>query len=142
MAKSKKIGSKGSTSWEEHGGRVRAEVAIGTSLFMRANEERIAKASSAAAAKNSYASGMIDMLSVARSTFGFWGAEQILMELERLNRKHAPPKADADGPDASPIERSQSAEYGASRASGKEVPPTAVARQKAAKSVDKDPMFG
>jgi hypothetical protein len=74
-----------SESWEEHAKRAQAAVAITTDLFLRANDSNIAKSTSAVAAKSSYVSGMFNTLSAARNALGFWGADQILRELERLN---------------------------------------------------------
>lgn len=80
-------GPRASTSWEEHGERVSAAIAIGTDVFLHTNKDRIVRASSTQAAKNSYVAGMIDMLSLARGALGFCGADMILLELERLNMR-------------------------------------------------------
>lgn len=81
------------------------------------------------------------MLSVARNALGFWGANQILMELERLNMKRASPEVDAEWPDTRPVERSERTTSDAGEPPGKKVPPPAGLRQKAGKSVDRDLMF-
>lgn len=78
-----------SATWEEHNERVRYAVVVGTERFLRENKERIERSSGESVARNSYLSGMLDMLSIARGTFGFWGADQILNELERANRRFA-----------------------------------------------------
>src|SRR5512136_1214316 len=96
-------GPKDSVNWEEHGERVREAVAFSTDFFTRANVDNIAKASSAVAAKKSYFSGMIEMLEVARHALGFWGADQILLELERLNIKRCQSNEGAERPEAGPV---------------------------------------
>lgn len=98
-----------SETWEEHALRARAAVAVSTRRFIRENREGIEGSPSEEVASNSYLAGMLDMLSMARGTFGFWGADQVLDELERYNRKHSvcggrpralpgPPGPGEDGP--------------------------------------------
>ncbi len=86
--KSKRAG-KGSATWEEHNERVRYQAALSTERFLQENREKIGSSPAESIARNSYLAGMIDMLSTARGTFGFWGADQILSELERVNRRFA-----------------------------------------------------
>lgn len=86
MGKSRRT-AKGSATWEEHNERVKYAVALGTERFLREHKDKIEVSSGESVARNSYLSGMIDMLSIARGTFGFWGADQILDELERINRR-------------------------------------------------------
>jgi hypothetical protein len=134
-------GPKGSASWEEHGERVRVAVAVGTSLFTRVNEGRIAKASSAEAAKSSYVSGMIDMLSVARNALGFWGADQILMELERMNGKRISGRDGKQDPLTGPAGRPEKQGSDANRVAPGQTSSAGGARQEVAKVTVRDPMF-
>ncbi|MEW5747585.1 MAG: hypothetical protein AB1793_02185 [Candidatus Thermoplasmatota archaeon] len=78
-----------SDTWEEHALRARAAVAVSTRRFIRENRQGIEESPSEEVASNSYVAGMLDMLSMARGTFGFWGADQVLDELERYNRKRS-----------------------------------------------------
>ena len=78
-----------SETWEEHALRARAAVAVSTRRFIRENRQGIEESSGEEVASNSYVAGMLDMLSMARGTFGFWGADQVLDELERYNRRHS-----------------------------------------------------
>jgi len=87
-----------SVTWEEHGERARVAIGIGTGLFLKANAERIERSSGEVAARNSYMSGMIDVLTIARNALGFWGAHQILLELERLNMSRIPAAVGPEGP--------------------------------------------
>lgn len=84
-----KRAAKSSATWEEHSERVRHQVALSTERFLQDNREKIGSSPAERIARNSYLAGMIDMLSTARGTFGFWGADQILSELERVNRRFA-----------------------------------------------------
>jgi hypothetical protein len=98
----------------EHARLAIAAVRVSTEHMMSANIEHVRKATSEESAYKSYASGMIDMLSIARTALGFWDAEQIRQELERQNEAW---ESDSNaGPDA-------------------------VAEKKAAHRAKKDPMY-
>jgi len=139
--KRQSAGPDDSVTWEEHGERVRFALAIGTGLFLKANAERIEGSSSEVAARNSYMSGMLDMLTIARNAIGFWGAHQILMELERLNRKRSPA---GSGPEPS-IRRPAEPRGSGGQADGggfvEEGPSLGDTGQKATKMTRRDPMF-
>ena len=61
-----------------------------TDIMMATFLDKIRKASSEESARRSYVTGMTDMLTVARKALGFWGAEQVRMELERWNAVREP----------------------------------------------------
>lgn len=67
-----------------------------TDIMMATFLDKIQKASSEESARRSYVTGMTDMLTVARKALGFWGAEQIRMELERWNTAQEPDDCDDD----------------------------------------------
>jgi hypothetical protein len=54
--------------------------------FVKVNEENIRKSSKEQIAESSYGGGMIDMIGVIRNVLGNWGLEQLLVELEELQR--------------------------------------------------------
>jgi hypothetical protein len=78
-----------SRTWEEHSLRAKAAISLSTRRFIRENREGIDESTQEEVASNSYVAGMLDMLSIARGAFGFWGADQILDELERYNRRRS-----------------------------------------------------
>lgn len=125
-----------SAGWEEHSERVMAAIRCSTDFFMRSNEERIAGSSSAVTAKNSYITGMIDMLTTARNTFGFWGAEQILQELERQVAKHSQEQEARVGPGVDSGGNHSRCSAGPVGMAG-----SPEAEQKVARGIRADPMF-
>jgi len=130
-------GPNGSATWEEHSERVLKALSIGTGHFLRANAERIGSATSQVAAKNSYMSGMIDVLTVARNALGFCGADQILLELERLNVKRAPMEGASGPPGEMPPRKGVP---GTREGDIGNVPPKGH-RRKAVNATHRDPMF-
>lgn len=134
-------GPAGCVSWEEHEDRVKAAVSVATALFLQANGHNIQKASGEVAARNSYLSGMIDMLTVARHAVGFWGADQILLELERLNQKRAPDEAGTGAPAAQPAGRGHAVPEGCSVGGAGVASPAEAVGNGPAKGVRRDPMF-
>lgn len=121
-------------------GRAKAAVAFRTGQFVGEHEDRIREAPVEDAARNSYLSGMLDMLTVARNVLGFWGADQIITELERSNeesRDRARKILSGPDPQGAPRERAppgKGGPQGAGHATGR-------GPGKTAKALLRDPMF-
>jgi hypothetical protein len=130
-----------SVTWEEHGERARFAIGIGTGLFLKANAERIEKSTSEVAARNSYMSGMLDMLTVARNALGFWGAHQILLELERLNMNRIPAVVGPEGPHQRSAESPGSVAQAGNGGCVDGGPSIGDVCQKETKGTRRDPMF-
>ncbi len=143
-SKPKKVQNGGpvdSVTWDEHGERARFAIGIGTGLFLKANAERIEKSANEVAARNSYMSGMIDMLTIARNALGFWGAHQILLELERLNMSRIPAVVGPEGPNqrsTGPLGSGAQAGSGGCGDGGSSI---GNMSQKEGKGTRRDPMF-
>jgi hypothetical protein len=96
-------GSQGSrrNEWLTHEDKVMAAIEKRTDIWMADLIDKIRKASSEESARKSFVAGMTNMITVARNALGFWGAEQVLMELERWNSTAKPDDGDDDDDDDS-----------------------------------------
>ena len=82
--------------WLTHEDKVMAAIEKRTDIWMADLIDKIRKASSEESARKSFVAGMTNMITVTRNALGFWGAEQVLMELERWNSA-VKPDDDDDG---------------------------------------------
>ena len=91
-------GSQGSrrNEWLTHEDKVMAAIEKRTDIWMADLIDKIRKASSEESARKSFVAGMTNMITVTRNALGFWGAEQVLMELERWNSAVKPDDDDDD----------------------------------------------
>ena len=96
-------GSQGSrrNEWLTHEDKVMAAIEKRTDIWMADLIDKIRKASSEESARKSFVAGMTNMITVTRNALGFWGAEQVLMELERWNTAVEPDDDDDDSEEIS-----------------------------------------